>query len=328
MVQLSHLYMLIGKTTMLTIWTFVGKVMSLLFNTLSRFVRAFFPRSKCNLISCLQLPFAVILKCHCFDFFFYYLPWSDGMRCHDLSFNGEFQASFFTSSFTLIKKFFSSSSLSALRVLPAYLRLLLFLPEILIPACDSSSPEFCIIYFACKLNKLGNNIQSSCTPFPILSESVVSCLGLSVASWSVYRFLRRHVRWSGTPNSKNFHSLFWSITSQRFLYSQWSRSRCFSETSLLSPWSNKCWQFDLFPLLLQKPPHKSAYSWFRHCCGLAWRILSIILLAYEMIVCNCMLIWIFFGIGMKSDLFQSWWPHQSFPNLLTYWVKHINSIIF
>ena len=46
MFQLSHLYMTIGKNTALTIWTFVGKVMSLLFNMLSRFVRAFLPRSK------------------------------------------------------------------------------------------------------------------------------------------------------------------------------------------------------------------------------------------------------------------------------------------
>ena len=50
-VQLSHVYMTTGKTIALTIWTFVGKVMSLLFNTLSRFVIAFLPRSKCLLIS-------------------------------------------------------------------------------------------------------------------------------------------------------------------------------------------------------------------------------------------------------------------------------------
>ena len=62
MVQLSHLYMTIGKTTALTIWTFVGKVMSLLFNTLSRFVRAFLPRSKRLLISWLPSPSAVILE--------------------------------------------------------------------------------------------------------------------------------------------------------------------------------------------------------------------------------------------------------------------------
>ena len=54
MVQLSHLYMTTGKTIALTIWTFIGKVMSLLFNMLSRFVRVFLPRKKCLFISWLQ----------------------------------------------------------------------------------------------------------------------------------------------------------------------------------------------------------------------------------------------------------------------------------
>ena len=62
MVQLSHLYMTTGKTTALTIWTFVGKVMSLLFNTLSRLVIAFLARSKHLLISWLQSLSAVILE--------------------------------------------------------------------------------------------------------------------------------------------------------------------------------------------------------------------------------------------------------------------------
>ena len=62
MVQLSHLYMTTGKTTDLTIWIFVGKVMSLLFNTLSRFVIAFLPRSKRLLISWLLSPSAKILE--------------------------------------------------------------------------------------------------------------------------------------------------------------------------------------------------------------------------------------------------------------------------
>ena len=62
MVQLSHLYLTTGKTIALTIWTFVSKVMSLLFNTLSRFIIAFLPRSKCLLISWLQSLSAVILK--------------------------------------------------------------------------------------------------------------------------------------------------------------------------------------------------------------------------------------------------------------------------
>ena len=75
-VQLSHPYMTTGKTIALTRQTFVGKVKSLLFNMLSRFVIAFLPRSKCLLISWLQSPSAVLLKppkivCHCFPI---YLP--------------------------------------------------------------------------------------------------------------------------------------------------------------------------------------------------------------------------------------------------------------
>jgi len=62
MVQLSHPYMTTGKTIAFTIWTFVSKVISVLFNTLSGFVIAFLPRSKCLLISWLQSPSAVILE--------------------------------------------------------------------------------------------------------------------------------------------------------------------------------------------------------------------------------------------------------------------------
>ena len=86
-VQLSHPYMTTGKTIALTRWTFVGKVMSLLFNMLSRLVINFLPRSKRLLMSWLQSPSAVILEplkvSHCFPIYF---PWSDGTRCHDLSF--------------------------------------------------------------------------------------------------------------------------------------------------------------------------------------------------------------------------------------------------
>ena len=95
-VQLSHPCMTIGKNVAFTRWTFVGKVMSLLFNILSRLVITFLPRSKRLLISWLQSPSAVILEprkivCHCFHCFPIYLPWSHGTRCHDLSFlNVEF----------------------------------------------------------------------------------------------------------------------------------------------------------------------------------------------------------------------------------------------
>ena len=88
----SHPYLTTGKTIALTRQTFVGKVMSLLFNMLSRLVITFPPRSKHLLISWLQSPSAVILEppqnkvSHCFHCFPIYLPWSDGTRCHDVSF--------------------------------------------------------------------------------------------------------------------------------------------------------------------------------------------------------------------------------------------------
>ena len=78
-VQLSQPYMTTGKTIALTRWTFVGKVMPLLFNMLSRLVKTFLPRSKCLLISWLQSPSAMILEpknkvCHCFHCFPIYFP--------------------------------------------------------------------------------------------------------------------------------------------------------------------------------------------------------------------------------------------------------------
>jgi len=89
-VQLSHPYTTPGKTIALTRQTFVGKEMSLLFNMLSRLVIAFLPRGKCLLISWLQSPSAVIWEPPKVKSVIY-LPWSDGTRCHDLSFlNVEF----------------------------------------------------------------------------------------------------------------------------------------------------------------------------------------------------------------------------------------------
>ena len=113
-----------------------------------------------------------------------------------------FKPTFSLSSFTFIKRLFSSSLLSAIRVVSsAYLRLLIFLPTILISACASSSLAFLMMYSAYKLNKQGDNIQPWRTPFPIWNQSVVSCPMLTVASWPAYRFLRRYVRWSGISTS-------------------------------------------------------------------------------------------------------------------------------
>ena len=87
-----------------------------------------------------------------------------------------FKPAFSLSSFTFIKRLFSSSSLSDIKVVSsAYLRLLIFLLAILIPACASLSPAFYMMCSAYKLNKQGDNIQPSCTPFPILDQSIVPC---------------------------------------------------------------------------------------------------------------------------------------------------------
>ena len=91
-VQLSHPYMTTAKIIALTRWTFVGKVMSLIFNMLSSLVITLLPRSKHLLMSWLQSPSAVTLEprkikvSHCFHCFPIYLSKSDGTRCHHLNF--------------------------------------------------------------------------------------------------------------------------------------------------------------------------------------------------------------------------------------------------
>ena len=176
--------------------------MSLLFNMLSVFVIAFLLRSKRLLISWLQSPSAVILESkkiksvivsivsHLFAMKWWnWMPWSSFFECW------VFSLLFHSSSFTFIKRLFSSSSLSAIKVVsPAYLRLLIFLPAILIPACALSSPAFHMMYSAYKLNKQGDNIQPWRTPFPLWNQSIVQCPVLTVAPWPAYRFLKRQVK--------------------------------------------------------------------------------------------------------------------------------------
>ena len=207
-----------GKTVAFTRQIFVRKVMSLLFNMLSMLVIDFLPRSKCLLISWLQWFWSPKNKVsHWFHCFPTYLPWSDGTEYHDLSFlNVNFKPTFSLSSFTFIKKLFSYSSLPAIRVVSSvYLRLLIFLPAILTPACASFSLAFHMMYSAYKLNKQGNNIYPWCTPFPIWNQSVVPGPVLTVASWHAHRFLKTQVRWSGISISwRVFHSSLWSTQSK------------------------------------------------------------------------------------------------------------------
>ena len=147
--------MTIGKTIALTRWTFVDKVMSLLFNILSCLFIVFLPRSKCLLISWLQSPYLVVLepkkiKSFTIPLFPHLLATSNRTRCHDLpSLKCCFETTFSLSFFTFINRLFSSFSLSTIRVVSSsYLRLLIFLLAILIPACASFSPAFHMMYSA------------------------------------------------------------------------------------------------------------------------------------------------------------------------------------
>ena len=124
MVQLSHLYITTGKTIALTIWTFASQVRSLLFIMLSRLAIAFIPRSKCffNFLDpvtiCSDFGAQENKICHCFHFFPFYCPWVMGPDAMILIvfWKLSFKPDFSLSSFTLIKRHFSSSSLSAIRV--------------------------------------------------------------------------------------------------------------------------------------------------------------------------------------------------------------------
>ena len=138
-VQLSHPYTTTGKTIALTRWTFDGKVMSLLFNMLSRLIITFLPRSKHLLISWLQSPSAVILEPQKIKSST--VPTVYPSICHEVMGPDAMififwmlhcKPTFLLSSFTFIKRLFSSSSLSAIRVVSSpYWRLLIFLLAIL-----------------------------------------------------------------------------------------------------------------------------------------------------------------------------------------------------
>ena len=118
------------------------------------------------------------------------MPWSLFFECWALC------QLFHSALSTFIKRLFSSSSLSAIRVVSsAYLRLLIFLPAVLIPACGSSCLACHMMYSAymSPLNKQGENIQPWCTPLPIWNQSIDPCPVLTVASWPAHKFLRKQV---------------------------------------------------------------------------------------------------------------------------------------
>ena len=212
-----------------------------------------------------------------------------------------FKPAFSLSSFTFIKRLFSSSSFSAIRVVSsAYLSLLVFLPAVLIPAYASSRPAFLMMYSVCKLNKQGDSIQPWGTPFPIWKQSIVPCPVLTVASWPAYRFHRRQVRWSGIPISfRIFHSLLWS-TQSKALFSIVNEADVFLDlscffhdpvdvgnlipgSSAFSKSSLNIWKFSVHILL--KPGLKN----FEHYFTSMWD------------ECICVVVWAFFGIAFLWD---------------------------
>ena len=146
----------------------------------SRLVITFLPRRKCLLISWLQSPSAVILEPRKMKSVAVSLV--SLSICHEVMrpdvmilvfWKLSFKPTFSLSSFTFINRLFSSYSLSIKMVSSACLRLLIFLPEILIPAWASSSLAFPMMFSAYKLNKQGDNIQPWCTLLYQFATSLV-----------------------------------------------------------------------------------------------------------------------------------------------------------
>ena len=160
------MYMTTGKTIALTIWTSVGNAMSLLFNMLSRFVITFLLRSKCLPILWLQSPSAVILEpnkgksvtastfspsiCH-------EVIGLDGMIL--VFWMLSFKPAFSPSSFTFIKRLFSSSSLSDIEWYHLHIWGCWYFSRNLDSACNSSNLAFYLMYSAYQLNKQGDDMQ-------------------------------------------------------------------------------------------------------------------------------------------------------------------------
>ena len=284
---------------------------------LPRLVIAFLPKSKHLLISWMQSPSKVILEppkiktvtvSIVYPSIYYEMM---GLGAMILVFwMLSFKPSFSLSSFTFFKRLFSSSSLSAIwMVSSAYLKLLIFLPAMLIPACASSRLASHTMYYACKLNKQDDNIQLWRTPFLIWNQSVVTCPVLTVVSWPAHKFLRREVTWSGIPVSLRSFQFVVIHTAKVFgvvnkaKVDMFLELSCFfndsvyvgnliSGSSAFSKISMNMWKFMVHVLL------KSGLENFQHYFASVWD------------ECSCAVVWIFFGIAffrirMKIDFFQS-----------------------
>ena len=173
-------------------------------------------------------------------------------------------------------------------------------------------------------------IYSLDTPLAVLIESIVPCYVLTVVSWSAYRFLRRQVRWSNIPISfKNFHSFCdphkgFSVVIEEmdvslklpfFFCDATNVGSLIPGSAALSKLSLHIWKLSVHILL------KTSLKDFED---------NLTNIGNEH---NCMVICMFFGTALLWDWNENWpfpvlWPQLNFPNLLTCWVLHFNSIIF
>ena len=209
-----------------------------------------------------------------------------------------------------------------------HIRLLIFLPEILLEAYASSSPSFHMIYSAYKSNKQSDNIQPWCTHFPIWNQSIVPYLVLTVASWRAFRFLRRQVRLPGInfPQFIVIHTVkgfgivnkaepYFCLELSCFFDDPVAVGNLISGSSAFSKSNLNICNFTVHILL--KPGLENFEHYF----------------ASVLDECNCAVLWTFLGIAFLWDCNENWpfqvqWPLLSFPNLLAYWMQHFHSIIF
>ena len=254
------------------------------------------------------------------------MKWWDQMP--DLCFlNISFKLTFSFASFTFIKRLFSCSLPSAIRVVSsAYLRLFIFLPAILIPACASSSPAFLMMYSAYKLNKQGDNVQPWHAPFPIWNQSIIPCPVLTVASRSrkgglVFPSLEEFSTVCCDPHSERLgivNKAEVDVSPELSCFFDYpmdvgnliSGSSAFSKTSLNN------WKLTVHVLL--KPGLENFEHYFAQ---------------NEWDECTCAVVWTFFWHCLFRDWYENWpftvlWTLLSFPTLLAYWVQHFHSIIF
>ena len=200
------------------------------------------------------------------------MPWSSFSECWAWS-------QLFHSLLSLSSRAFLVS-LHFLRVVSsAYLRWLIFLPAILIPACASSGPAFRMLYAACRLHKQGDNIQPWGTPFPIWNHSVVPCPVLTVACTQISQEAGKVVWYSHL--FKNFPQFVVIHTVKVFDVVNKAKVDVFLELSCFFKYPRMLAIWSLVPLPFLNPGWTSEIPWFTYHCSLAWRILSITLLACE-----------------------------------------------